>query len=70
MHGPEELEAREKAVAERFAGQEKLPLPPYWGGYLLRPTGIEFWQGRMSRLHDRIWYTRQDNTWNIARLAP
>lgn len=65
-----ELEAREKAVAERFAGQETLPLPPNWGGYLLRPEALEFWQGRMSRLHDRIWYTKKGNVWNIARLAP
>jgi len=70
ISGRAELEAREKAITAQFAGQEKLPLPPNWGGYLLRPLAVEFWQGRMSRLHDRIWYTKKENVWGIARLAP
>ncbi len=46
-------------------------MPPYWGGYLLMPIEIEFWQGRSNRLHDRFRYTRQpDQTWRIERLAP
>lgn len=44
--------------------------PPHWGGFLVRPHKIEFWQGRPSRLHDRIVYTRDDQAWKIARLAP
>ncbi|HUB59347.1 MAG TPA: pyridoxamine 5'-phosphate oxidase [Puia sp.] len=45
--------------------------PPHWGGYVVKPTRVEFWQGRPSRLHDRILYTLQDNgQWTIARLAP
>ena len=53
-----------------IAGQE-VPRPPFWGGYLLRPTRIEFWQGRPNRLHDRFCYTRQaDQSWLIERLSP
>jgi pyridoxamine 5'-phosphate oxidase len=48
-----------------------VPLPPYWGGYCVSPTEIEFWQGRSSRLHDRFRYTRvAANQWRIERLAP
>lgn len=47
-----------------------VPRPPYWGGYLLKPNYIEFWQGRMSRLHDRIVYKQEGNNWIIQRLAP
>lgn len=66
----EELEAREQAVEAEFAGQDPLPRPPHWGGYLLRPTLVEFWQGRPSRLHDRIVYELENGTWKRARLAP
>jgi pyridoxamine 5'-phosphate oxidase len=44
--------------------------PPYWGGYRVQPTSLEFWQGRPSRLHDRLLYTRENGAWNRARLAP
>jgi len=64
------LEEREAAVEKRFEGLEKLPLPPNWGGFLLRPDALEFWQGRLSRLHDRILYTRNGKGWQIERLAP
>ena len=66
----EELEALETAVAERFGTQDPLPRPENWGGYILRPTRIEFWQGRPSRLHDRIVYELEGNTWKRSRLAP
>jgi len=50
---------------------EQIPMPPYWGGYVLTPTRVEFWQGRPNRLHDRIRYTKSsDNTWLIERLSP
>jgi pyridoxamine 5'-phosphate oxidase len=55
---------------ENFFPNE-VPLPPNWGGFVLRPQRIEFWQGRPSRLHDRFQYTRQpDNSWKLERLAP
>ena len=66
----QELEARETATAAEFGEQDPLPRPPHWGGYLLRPELIELWQGRPSRLHDRIVYTRQGSQWKIERLAP
>lgn len=47
-----------------------VPRPPHWGGYLVRPTTIEFWQGRASRMHDRIKYFKEDEGWGIVRLAP
>jgi pyridoxamine 5'-phosphate oxidase len=49
---------------------ESPPCPPHWGGYRVVPSYLEFWQGRMSRLHDRIAYTRVGGAWKIARLAP
>ncbi|AOI71312.1 pyridoxamine 5'-phosphate oxidase [Burkholderia ubonensis] len=65
------LEAREKAVSERYGDDP--PRPPHWGGYRLVPESIEFWQGRPSRLHDRLLYTRDDaapHGWTISRLSP
>jgi len=69
--GREFLEERFRAAAEKFEGVE-VPLPDFWGGYLLRPATIEFWQGRRSRLHDRLRYTRQadDGLWLVERLSP
>jgi|SRR5690606_293994 len=49
---------------------KEIPKPPYWGGYLIRPVNFEFWQGRPNRLHDRIVYEKNDDNWNIKRLAP
>jgi pyridoxamine 5'-phosphate oxidase len=46
------------------------PRPPHWGGYILKPTYVEFWQGRASRLHDRVAYRLVDGAWHIVRLAP
>ncbi|UOQ70988.1 pyridoxamine 5'-phosphate oxidase [Hymenobacter cellulosilyticus] len=66
----EELEAQEKQVEQRFTGEDPLPRPPHWGGYIVRPHRIEFWQGRPSRLHDRIVYERQGEAWTRSRLAP
>jgi pyridoxamine 5'-phosphate oxidase len=49
---------------------EEVPLPPFWGGYKLIPSSIEFWQGRESRLHDRLIYVMNGNSWEIKRLSP
>jgi len=63
------LDAKWNEMAEKFP--DDVPLPPNWGGYVLKPERIEFWQGRPSRLHDRFCYTRQpDNSWKLERLAP
>ncbi len=64
-----ELEKRLTEVEARFKEGE-IACPPFWGGWRLQPEQIEFWQGRESRLHDRIVYTMQNGTWRISRLAP
>jgi pyridoxamine 5'-phosphate oxidase len=56
-------------IKEKFSNKE-VPLPDFWGGYRIIPQKIEFWQGRESRLHDRILYTKIDESWEISRLAP
>lgn len=64
------LETQLAEVRERFPGEE-IPLPPHWGGYVVEPESIEFWQGRPSRLHDRLRYDRRpDGGWAITRLSP
>jgi len=64
------LEQNEKKVRERFPGKE-IKRPGYWGGFRIKPTQIEFWQGRPNRLHDRIRYSLQKTgSWKIERLAP
>jgi pyridoxamine 5'-phosphate oxidase len=66
----EELEENLKQLEVEYEGKE-IPRPKYWGGYLVRPASIEFWQGRPNRLHDRIRYSLQkDFNWKIERLAP
>ncbi|MDE2507487.1 MAG: pyridoxamine 5'-phosphate oxidase, partial [Planctomycetota bacterium] len=47
-----------------------IPRPPYWGGFRVVPRAVEFWQGRSSRLHDRLLYRRLDANWTLVRLAP
>ena len=65
-----ELEKQFEGARANF-GESAIPLPPHWGGYTLAPHTIEFWQGRRSRLHDRLRYSRQpDQSWTIERLAP
>jgi len=48
----------------------EVPRPPHWGGYVVKPRTVEFWQGRPNRLHDRLRYRRDDNGWTLERLAP
>lgn len=68
--------ANREFLEKNFAAQTEkykdgiVPLPPHWGGYIVEPTQIEFWQGRSSRLHDRIRYSFENNQWNKVRLAP
>jgi pyridoxamine 5'-phosphate oxidase len=64
----EELEIKVKEVMDKYP--ENVPMPNHWGGYLVKPESIEFWQGRPSRLHDRIRFTKKANTWAIERIAP
>jgi pyridoxamine 5'-phosphate oxidase len=63
------LEKRVEEFTARFESKE-VPRPEHWGGYKLSPESVEFWQGRPSRLHDRILYTLENNQWKINRLAP
>ncbi|MBS1641653.1 MAG: pyridoxamine 5'-phosphate oxidase [Bacteroidetes bacterium] len=62
------LEKNETEYKNKFG--ENIPKPPHWGGFVVKPILFEFWQGRSSRLHDRIQYTPQNNNWKIERLAP
>ena len=64
----EELEIKVKEFMDKYP--ENVPMPDYWGGYLVKPESIEFWQGRPSRLHDRIRFTKKGNTWTIERISP
>jgi pyridoxamine 5'-phosphate oxidase len=67
-----ELDADFNAVAARFADVEQVPAPPFWGGFRVSPTTVEFWQGRDARMHDRLRYRRGDGSakWIIERLSP
>jgi pyridoxamine 5'-phosphate oxidase len=64
------LDERVGQITKRFQGATKLPKPKQWGGYQVAPFMIEFWQGRTSRLHDRIQFTLIDGVWQRHRLAP
>jgi pyridoxamine 5'-phosphate oxidase len=65
-----ELESKWRQFERKYPGPE-VPRPAHWGGYVLSPTRIEFWQGRPNRMHDRFRYSRQpDNSWLIERLSP
>ena len=64
------LDKKFKSLLEKFPEGEDVPMPDYWGGYKVTPNFFEFWQGRRSRLHDRITYTLHDSNWDIKRLSP
>jgi pyridoxamine 5'-phosphate oxidase len=64
----EELEIKVKEFMDKYP--ENVPMPSHWGGYLVKPESIEFWQGRPSRLHDRIRFTKKAHNWTIERISP
>jgi pyridoxamine 5'-phosphate oxidase len=64
------LEQLFEETAKRYENTDHIPLPPHWGGFRLIPHYFEFWQGRHSRLHDRIVYEKSTDGWNIGRIAP
>ena len=66
----ETLEKNYNDFAAKYPEGTSVPRPPHWGGYLVKPTVIEFWQGRYSRLHDRVRFTLQENVWHRVRLNP
>jgi pyridoxamine 5'-phosphate oxidase len=69
LESPGELKKQVREIEEKYPEGE-VPLPPFWGGYRLKPQRIEFWQGRLNRLHDRVRYDRSGDGWEISRLYP
>jgi pyridoxamine 5'-phosphate oxidase len=70
ISGRKVLESTMQELEKKYAGSV-VPLPPHWGGYRVNPETVEFWQGRRSRLHDRLRYRRiEDGSWTVERLAP
>lgn len=66
-----ELEKRVEEIKQQFAQEPEIPMPPFWGGYRVKPEFFEFWQGRPDRLHDRFIYQKEaGDKWDIHRLAP
>ena len=73
LESREILEARFAEISAKYPEGSQVPRPDYWGGYLVRPISIEFWQGRYSRLHDRLQFVRSDSQetdWQLKRLNP
>lgn len=66
----EQLEAQFKDMLQEYPETIDVPLPPFWGGYIVKPTRFEFWQGRASRLHDRFEYALNEQEWVLSRLSP
>ena len=69
LENREELDKKVKKLEKMYDGKD-IPLPDYWGGYILEHRNVEFWQGRRDRLHDRFVYTKHGRIWQIERLAP
>jgi pyridoxamine 5'-phosphate oxidase len=66
----QELDDRYELMERRWPDDAEVPLPEFWGGYLVTPQSIEFWHGRLNRMHDRLRYRRADQRWVVERLAP
>lgn len=64
------MSSRMKQLIKKFEKMETVPCPPHWGGYIIKPKAIEFWQGRQNRLHDRFRYELKKGMWNLKRLWP
>jgi len=64
------LEQEAERLTEQYKDEDVLPCPDHWGGFVLKPSHVEFWQGRPSRLHDRLLYTEEGGVWGVERLAP
>ena len=65
----EELERRFDQYESKFDGED-IPLPPFWGGYTIRADRVEYWEGRPSRMHERVVLTRSEEGWDLGRLYP
>ncbi len=70
IHDREVLQKNLLLLEEKYKDAAEIPKPPHWGGYIIKPTFVEFWQGGQGRLHDRIAYQKENNLWRIIRLAP
>ncbi len=70
IESQEALKRKAETMESRFENEEDIPCPEHWGGYQLIPHYFEFWQGRPSRLHDRIFYEKTEENWRIGRLQP
>jgi len=70
LESREHLQNRYDEFAMKYPEGTPVPMPPHWGGYLVSPRSVEFWQGRYSRLHDRLIFTRSGSGWQLARLHP
>ena len=64
------LEEKNAHLEKKYKNANPIPRPPHWGGYRLKPIEIEFWQGRQNRLHDRILFSKKENSWQTDRLSP
>lgn len=70
VHSRSTLESALANIERQFADADRVPVPPHWGGWRIRPEAVEFWQGREDRMHDRLVYATRGGEWRVHRLAP